>query len=113
MADTQCCRCVHGTDVDVNSIGERIVYCELRAEWMNVTLGDCLGKCESEENQPQEKEFSIIIRETLETQVTVEAENEEAALREVEHRWKNGEYILDADNFQGVDFRMVDLPPIK
>lgn len=52
MADTQCCRCVHGIDTDVNSIGERIVYCELRAEWMNVTLGDCLGNCESEENKP-------------------------------------------------------------
>lgn len=52
MADTQCCRCVHGIDADVNSIGERIVYCELRAEWMNVTLGDCLGNCESEENKP-------------------------------------------------------------
>lgn len=50
------------------------------------------------------KEFDVNIRETLETQVTVEAENEEDALREVERRWKDGEYILDADNFQGVDF---------
>ena len=51
-------------------------------------------------NQPQKKKFSINIRETLETQVTVEAENKEDALREAEKRWKNGEYILDADNFQ-------------
>lgn len=50
------------------------------------------------------KEFDINIRETLETQVTVEADNEENALREAERRWKDGEYILDADNFQGVDF---------
>lgn len=50
------------------------------------------------------KEFDINIRETLETQVTVEAENEEDALREVERRWKDGEYILDADNSQNVDF---------
>lgn len=50
------------------------------------------------------KEFDINIRETLETQVTVEAENEEDALREAECRWKNGDYILDADNLQGVDF---------
>lgn len=52
------------------------------------------------------KEYCINIRETLETQVTVEAENEEDALREAERRWKDGEYILDADNFQGVDFWM-------
>jgi hypothetical protein len=26
-------------------------YCELRAEWMNVDLGDCLGNCESEEGK--------------------------------------------------------------
>ena len=50
------------------------------------------------------KEFDINIREILETQVTVEAENEEDALREAECRWKDGDYILDADNFQGVDF---------
>lgn len=52
------------------------------------------------------KEFGINIRETLETQVTVKADNEENALREAERRWKDGEYILDADNFQGVDFWM-------
>ena len=55
-------------------------------------------------SQTNQKEFRINIREELETQVTVEAENKEDALREVEKRWKNGEYILDADNFQGVDF---------
>ena len=45
--------------------------------------------------------------------MAVEAESEEAALREVERRWKNGEYILDADNFQGVDFWAADHPPVK
>lgn len=50
------------------------------------------------------KEFSINIRETHKTQVTVKAENEDAALSEVKRRWKDGEYILNADNFQGVDF---------
>ena len=45
----RCRHCVHGTDADVNSIGEQIIYCELTAEWMNVTLGDCFGNCESEE----------------------------------------------------------------
>lgn len=49
MMDTQGCHCVHGIDKDVNSIGEQIVFCELRAEWMNVSLGDCSGNCDSEE----------------------------------------------------------------
>lgn len=51
MEKRKCCGCVHGIDTDVNSIGERVVYCELRAEWMNVDLGDCLGNCESEEGE--------------------------------------------------------------
>ncbi len=50
------------------------------------------------------KEFDIRIRETLETGVTVEAESAEAALRGVEQLWKDGDYILDADDFQDVDF---------
>lgn len=67
----------------------------------------------ADEIEAQAREFSTNIRETLETQVVVEAESEEAALREVERRWKNGEYILNADNFQGVDFWTADHPPVK
>lgn len=80
---------------------------KMLSETDNVLCPECW------KNQPQKKEFSINIRETLETQVAVEAESEEAALREVERRWKNGEYILDADNFQGVDFWAADHPPVK
>lgn len=46
------CRCVHGIEADFNSINELIIYCELTGEWMNVSLGDCLGNCESEEDKP-------------------------------------------------------------
>ena len=49
-------------------------------------------------------ESDIAIRETLEMTVTVEAENREEARRMVEERWKNGEYILDADSFKDVVF---------
>lgn len=49
-------------------------------------------------------EYDIAIRETLEMTVTVEAENREEARRMVEERWKNGEYILDADSFKDVEF---------
>lgn len=40
--------CKHGLSKHRNEIGEDEVYCELNAKWMNVTLGDCLGNCESE-----------------------------------------------------------------
>lgn len=71
---------------------------KMLSETDNVFCPECWN------SQTNQKEFRINIREELETQVTVEAENKEDALREVEKRWKNGEYILDADNFQGVDF---------
>lgn len=49
-------------------------------------------------------EYDIAIRETLEMTVTMEAESREEARRMVEERWKNGEYILDADSFKHVEF---------
>jgi hypothetical protein len=32
-----------------NEIGETLAFCELWDEWKNVTLGDCFGNCESQE----------------------------------------------------------------
>ena len=49
-------------------------------------------------------EYDITIRETLEMTVTVEAESREEARQIVADRWKNSEYILDADNFKDVEF---------
>ena len=71
---------------------------KMLSETDNVLCPECWN------SQKSQKEFRINIREILETQVTVDAENKEDALREVEKRWENGEYILDADNFQRVDF---------
>lgn len=42
-------RCKHGYDIANNEIGEVVVFCEIFGEWRNVTLGDCIGNCESEE----------------------------------------------------------------
>ena len=52
------------------------------------------------------KEYEITITETLSQTVTVEAENEQQAKRIVSDRWKNGDYILDAEHFNGVEFRV-------
>ena len=49
-------------------------------------------------------EYDITIRETLEMTVTVEAESREEARQIVAYRWKNSEYILDADSFKDVEF---------
>ena len=36
--------------------------------------------------------------------VDVETENQEQAEQIVDSKWRRGEYILDADNFMGVEF---------
>lgn len=50
------------------------------------------------------KEYDVKIRETLEMTFTVEAENVMQAREIVERNYKNSDYILDADHFQGVTF---------
>lgn len=51
-------------------------------------------------------EFKVLIMETLEDIVTVEAENEEEALEQAEDSYNSGEYILDSENFTGVEFKL-------
>jgi hypothetical protein len=50
------------------------------------------------------KEYVVKIKETLQMTVTVEAASAADARDMVEQCWKNGDYILDADHFQGVTF---------
>lgn len=40
--------CVHCLDHTKNAIEEEVIFCELWGEWKNVTLGDCIGNCESQ-----------------------------------------------------------------
>lgn len=42
-------KCKHCMDGMKNEIGETLAFCELWDEWKNVTLGDCFGNCESQE----------------------------------------------------------------
>lgn len=51
------------------------------------------------------KEYDVTITEMLKTTVTVEAESQLEAEQMVSDNWRNQEYILDADNFTGVDFK--------
>ena len=50
------------------------------------------------------REYEVTITETLEMTVTVEAESREEAQQIAADRWKNSEYILDADSFKDVEF---------
>lgn len=58
------------------------------------------------------KEYNVMITETLNMLVPVEAESQEEALQKVKDGWKNGDFILDADNFNTVDFNL-DEPNIE
>lgn len=50
------------------------------------------------------KEFNVTITETLRKTVAVEADSPEDARRIVKEAWKNSMYILDAEDFIGVEF---------
>ena len=50
------------------------------------------------------KEYTVKIKETLEMFVIVEAHSRQEARAKVKATWKNGDYILNAEHFQGVSF---------
>ena len=52
----------------------------------------------------EKKEYRVLITETLQKTVVVQAASEQEARRRAEDAWKNAEFILDADAFQGVEF---------
>ena len=51
------------------------------------------------------KNYDVTIHENLKMKVSVEAESAQEAEEIVKGRWKAGDYILDADNFTGVEFK--------
>ena len=53
------------------------------------------------------KEYKVLITETLQKAVIVSAASEQEAHRRVSDAWKNAEYTLDADDFQGVEFHVL------
>ena len=57
-------------------------------------------------------EYKITITETLQKTVTVEAESREEAEQKVNDAWRRAEYILDAEDFQGVEIKAED-PYVK
>ncbi len=54
------------------------------------------------------KDFYVTITETMRMKINVEAETMEEAVEKVRRGWQSGEYILDADNLEDVDFEAED-----
>jgi hypothetical protein len=50
------------------------------------------------------QEFEVTITETLKRPVEVEARDKHEAEQIISDNWHKSEYILDADNFHGVEF---------
>ena len=53
------------------------------------------------------KEYEVKITETLEEVVFIEAFSEQEAKDKAETAWKNGDYILDAEHFKDVVFKVI------
>lgn len=53
------------------------------------------------------KEYKVLITETLQKTVIVQAVTEQEARKRASDAWKNAEYILDAECFQGVEFHVI------
>ena len=58
-------------------------------------------------NQSDKKGYRVLITETHQKTVIVEATSESEAHRRAEDAWKNAEYLLDEENFQGVEFHVL------
>ena len=52
--------------------------------------------------------FKVKIIETLESEVSIEADNLNDAIQEAEERWHNSVYILIGDNFADVTFKFAE-----
>ncbi|NBI77283.1 hypothetical protein D3Z39_00055 [Anaerotruncus colihominis] len=50
------------------------------------------------------RKFQVVITETLKLRVDVEAGSKDEAEQIVADGWRNSQYILDSENFTGVEF---------
>lgn len=57
------------------------------------------------------KKYYVLVRETLERVIEVEAENEDRATCIAERKYRNGEFILSAEDFVDVEFFVEDNEP--
>ena len=60
------------------------------------------------EHTPKEKTYDVTICETLKRTVSVRASSSEEANEKVEDAWKDGVYVLDAEDFKEVHFTTLE-----
>jgi hypothetical protein len=66
---------------------------------------DLLGKiADNKQKVNHNRVFDVTITETLRMTVEIEAASREEAEQIASDNWRSSDYILDADNFVGVDF---------
>ena len=51
------------------------------------------------------KNYDVIITETLQRTVLIEANNRDEAERIAKEKWRKSEYILDENDFKSVEYR--------
>ena len=56
---------------------------------------------------PKNKDAKLMVEDCERHVVEVEAGSQKMAEQMVDDRWKDGEYILDAGNFAGVEFKAI------
>jgi hypothetical protein len=61
---------------------------------------------ESGGNQTVLRTFAVNITETLRLTVEIQAETGEEAKQIANDRWLKGDWVLDAENFTGVEFEI-------
>ncbi len=77
---------------------------------LNQSLADKIVSAEQQRKAVNEnKVFDVTITETLKMAVQVEASSLEEAIQLVTDNYHNQDYILDADNFIGVDFEAKEI----
>ena len=59
------------------------------------------------------KSYKVRITETLAMTVDVEAHSRDEAEQIASDNWHNSDYILDADNFVGVEFEATKEEPVR
>lgn len=57
------------------------------------------------------RDYYVTITETLRMKLNIEADSMEEAIEKVKDGWRSGEYILDADHFEDVNFDAEDISP--
>ena len=59
------------------------------------------------------KNYKVRITDTLTMTVDVEAHSRDEAEQIASDNWHNSDYILDADNFVGVEFEATEEEPVR